>query len=282
MAVRDLDTPREGIDPSLLDRRPSRSRGARGRGHPGRTGGWCSSPARTWIETALRRGASVVTANKALMADGGTDSAQLAHENGADLLYEASVGRRHPHHPRAAHVARGREDQPGHGHRQRYDELHPLPDDQRGPRLRRRAARGPGARVRRSGPHGRRRSVRRRRQGADPLLPRDRYRTARRADLARGHRRGALGRRRLRATRGLRHQTARRRRTRGRARALATHPPRADPRRSPPRVGARGDERRLRRGRQERAADVARTRARGASPRRPRCSATCCTPRAIV
>lgn len=49
-------------------------------------------PARTYIETALRRGVSVVTANKALMADCGTALAKLAHENGADLFYEAAVG----------------------------------------------------------------------------------------------------------------------------------------------------------------------------------------------
>jgi homoserine dehydrogenase len=49
-------------------------------------------PARSYIETALRRGVSVVTANKALMAECGTALAQLAHENGADLFYEAAVG----------------------------------------------------------------------------------------------------------------------------------------------------------------------------------------------
>jgi homoserine dehydrogenase len=49
-------------------------------------------PARTYIETALRNGVSVVTANKALMAECGTALARLAHENGADLFYEAAVG----------------------------------------------------------------------------------------------------------------------------------------------------------------------------------------------
>jgi homoserine dehydrogenase len=49
-------------------------------------------PARTYIENALRRGVSVVTANKALMAEAGTALAQLAHENSADLFYEAAVG----------------------------------------------------------------------------------------------------------------------------------------------------------------------------------------------
>lgn len=49
-------------------------------------------PAKTYIETALAHGVSVVTANKALMAECGTALARLAHENGADLFYEAAVG----------------------------------------------------------------------------------------------------------------------------------------------------------------------------------------------
>jgi homoserine dehydrogenase len=49
-------------------------------------------PARTYIETALRRGVAVVTGNKALMAQCGTELSQLAHANGTDLFYEASVG----------------------------------------------------------------------------------------------------------------------------------------------------------------------------------------------
>ena len=49
-------------------------------------------PARSYIETALKNGVSVVTANKALMAQCGTELAQLAHEHGADLFYEAAVG----------------------------------------------------------------------------------------------------------------------------------------------------------------------------------------------
>ena len=49
-------------------------------------------PIRHYIELALGRGVSVVTANKALMAACGTELAQLAHANGADLFYEAAVG----------------------------------------------------------------------------------------------------------------------------------------------------------------------------------------------
>ncbi len=49
-------------------------------------------PIRHYVESALRRGISVVTANKALMADCGTELARLAHDNRADLFYEAAVG----------------------------------------------------------------------------------------------------------------------------------------------------------------------------------------------
>src|SRR5487761_2144953 len=49
-------------------------------------------PARSYIEAALNNGVSVVTANKALMAESGTALAQLAHQHGADLFYEAAVG----------------------------------------------------------------------------------------------------------------------------------------------------------------------------------------------
>jgi homoserine dehydrogenase len=49
-------------------------------------------PARALVETALARGKSVVTANKALLARHGAALARLAEANGATLAYEASVG----------------------------------------------------------------------------------------------------------------------------------------------------------------------------------------------
>ena len=48
-------------------------------------------PARTWLLESLRRGKSVVTANKALLAEDGATLHQAAAEAGADLYYEASV-----------------------------------------------------------------------------------------------------------------------------------------------------------------------------------------------
>ncbi len=48
-------------------------------------------PARTLVETALRAGRPVVTANKALLAQAGAELADLASANAVDLLYEASV-----------------------------------------------------------------------------------------------------------------------------------------------------------------------------------------------
>ncbi|MGA8117823.1 MAG: homoserine dehydrogenase [Actinocatenispora sp.] len=48
-------------------------------------------PARQWLVSALRDGKSVVTANKALLAEDTTTLAQAAAEGNADLYYEASV-----------------------------------------------------------------------------------------------------------------------------------------------------------------------------------------------
>ncbi|MGW4465227.1 homoserine dehydrogenase [Micromonospora sp. NPDC004704] len=48
-------------------------------------------PARTWLVEALRAGKSVVTANKALLAEDGGSLHDAATESGADLYYEASV-----------------------------------------------------------------------------------------------------------------------------------------------------------------------------------------------
>jgi homoserine dehydrogenase len=48
-------------------------------------------PARTWLVESLRRGRSVVTANKALLAEDGPALHEAATEGGADLYYEASV-----------------------------------------------------------------------------------------------------------------------------------------------------------------------------------------------
>ncbi|WP_430788295.1 homoserine dehydrogenase [Actinoplanes sp. G11-F43] len=48
-------------------------------------------PARTWLVEALRAGKSVITANKALLAEDGGALHDAAAEGGADLYYEASV-----------------------------------------------------------------------------------------------------------------------------------------------------------------------------------------------
>ena len=91
VAVRDLAKPRAGVRTDLLsdDAAALASRGdidilvelAGG-----------VDDARAYIEDALSRGVSVVTANKALMAECGTHLALLGHEHGADLFYEAAVG----------------------------------------------------------------------------------------------------------------------------------------------------------------------------------------------
>jgi homoserine dehydrogenase len=90
VAVRDTSTPREGIDPALIVGDPLELASRDDVDILVELAGGVE-PARTWVETALRRGASVVTANKTLMAEHGSELAQIAHDHGADLLYEASV-----------------------------------------------------------------------------------------------------------------------------------------------------------------------------------------------
>lgn len=53
--------------------------------------GGSDGPAKVAVETALKSGKPVVTANKALIAMHGQELAELARENGVDLLFEASV-----------------------------------------------------------------------------------------------------------------------------------------------------------------------------------------------
>src|SRR5688572_17139720 len=48
-------------------------------------------PARSWLTESLKAGKSVVTANKALLAEGGASLHDAAAEGGADLYYEAAV-----------------------------------------------------------------------------------------------------------------------------------------------------------------------------------------------
>ena len=91
VAVKDSSKPRPGISPDLLTSDAAELAARNDLDILVEVIGGIE-PARSYIETALRNGVSVVTANKALMALCGTQLAQLAHENGADLFYEAAVG----------------------------------------------------------------------------------------------------------------------------------------------------------------------------------------------
>ena len=90
VAVRRLGHARPGVDPALLT--------ADGPGLVTRPdvdivveviGG--IEPARALILAAMKHGKSVVTANKALLAENGAEIYGAAREHGADLYYEASV-----------------------------------------------------------------------------------------------------------------------------------------------------------------------------------------------
>ncbi len=90
VAVRDLTKSRPGIDPDLLTDDVESLIGNDLDVLVEVAGG--IEPARTYVESALKRGISVVSANKALIAECGPELAALAHENGVDLFYEAAVG----------------------------------------------------------------------------------------------------------------------------------------------------------------------------------------------
>jgi len=90
VAVRDTTKPRDGIPSELLTNDAQALAGDPSLDILVELAGGIE-PAKTYIEAALRNGVSVVTANKALMAECGTALAQLAHENNADLSYEAAV-----------------------------------------------------------------------------------------------------------------------------------------------------------------------------------------------
>ncbi|MFI5036247.1 MAG: homoserine dehydrogenase [Acidimicrobiales bacterium] len=90
VAVRDRSKPRPGIAPDLVTTDVEELLG-RGLDILVEVVGGIE-PARGYIEAALDRGVSVVTANKALMAEAGTELARRAHAHGADLFYEAAVG----------------------------------------------------------------------------------------------------------------------------------------------------------------------------------------------
>lgn len=88
VAVRDLSRPREGVDPALLSS-DAAALVAEADVVVELMGG--IEPARSLIETALRRGAQVVTANKQLIAQHGPALRAVADEHGAGVEHEAAV-----------------------------------------------------------------------------------------------------------------------------------------------------------------------------------------------
>ncbi len=89
VAVRDAGRAREGVDPDLVTTDAAALAAGGADVVVELMGG--IEPARSLILTAMRAGSSVVTANKALVAEDGATLHAAAEENGVDLYYEASV-----------------------------------------------------------------------------------------------------------------------------------------------------------------------------------------------
>ena len=86
--------------------------------------------ARTFVMAAIESGASVVTANKALLAKYGPEIYTAAEAKGVDIYFEAAV-------PAAvARIPGGRQGDQHAGHRQRHHQLHSRRDDHQGPAVR--------------------------------------------------------------------------------------------------------------------------------------------------
>jgi len=90
VAVRDVRKPRPGIAPELLTDDPLAVVKREDVDIVVEVMGGIE-PTKELLETALRNGASVITANKALLSEHGATLHELAHENGVDLFYEAAV-----------------------------------------------------------------------------------------------------------------------------------------------------------------------------------------------
>jgi hypothetical protein len=94
-------------------------------------------PVRSLLMAAFEAGKSVVSANKALLADEGGELHAAAAKAGVDLYYEAAVAGAIPLLRPLRESARRRPAEPGGRHRQRHDQLHPVPDGRDRARLHR-------------------------------------------------------------------------------------------------------------------------------------------------
>ena len=89
VAVQDIKKSRDGVDPKLLTSDATKLAQSGADIVVEVIGG--IEPAKTLIEMAIAHGSSIVTANKALLAEHGAHLHKLAEEKGVDLYYEAAV-----------------------------------------------------------------------------------------------------------------------------------------------------------------------------------------------
>ena len=89
VAVQDIKKSRDGVDPKLLTTDVTKLAQSGADIVVEVIGG--IEPAKSLIEMAIAHGSSIVTANKALLAEHGAHLHKLAEEKGVDLYYEAAV-----------------------------------------------------------------------------------------------------------------------------------------------------------------------------------------------
>jgi hypothetical protein len=170
VAVRDLSKPRPGIPTDLLTDDPFSVVKREDVDIVVEVMGGID-PTKELLETALRNGASVITANKALLSEHGATLHEIAYENGVDLFYEAAVAGAIPLLRPLRESLAGDQVQRVLGIVNGTTNYILTKMDEEGADYARRARRGPAPRVRRGRPHRRCRGSRCGRQGSDPGHP---------------------------------------------------------------------------------------------------------------
>ena len=144
-------------------------------------------PAKSLVLAAISHRKHVVTANKALLAAHGNEIFAAAQQGRRHGRFRSRGRRRHSDHQGVARRPHRKSHRVDRRHHQRHQQLHPFGNAGDWRVVRRRAGRGPEARLRRSRPDVRHRGHRRRAQAHHHVRDRLRRADAARQGVHRGH-----------------------------------------------------------------------------------------------